>query len=104
MKLPIRGPWLEPSSVSESALKTGQHGRPGPREVEAQAARGALTASMLGAWRIAVAAGLLGEAAAARLHALQRGLIGQTMDASSSPALIATLREMQAEYAASPFA
>ena len=86
------------------AMRAGGHGLPTPREVEANAARGALTASMLGAWRIAVAAGLLGGAEAARLHALQRGLIGQTMDASSSPALIATLSEMQAEYAASPLA
>ena len=86
------------------AMKAGEHGLPTPREVEANAARGALTASMLGAWRIAVAAGLLSEAEAARLHALQRGLFGQTMHASSSPALLATLREMQAEYAASPFA
>ena len=85
------------------AMKSGKHGLPTQREVEANAARGALTASMLGPWCIAVAAGLLGEAEAARLHALQRGLIGQTMPASSSPAVLATLREMQAEYAASPF-
>ena len=86
------------------AMRVGGHGLPTPREVEANAAHGALTASMLGAWRIAVAAGWLDRAEAARLHALQRSLIGKTMHASASPALLATLREMQAEDAASPFA
>ena len=82
------------------AMKAGQHGLPSPRAVEAQAARGALTASMLGAWRIADAAGLIEPGEVKRQLNAQCRLIDQTLQRSVSPDARATLGEMQHEYRA----
>ncbi len=82
-----------------TAMKAQQHGLPSPREVEAKAAAGTLTAPMLGAWRVAVAAGLLDPAEAERLLAVQGDLIGQhLLRPELSADLAATLAPMQRAY------
>lgn len=85
------------------AMKAGQYGLPTPREVEAQAARGALTASMLGAWRIAEDAG--GIASAQSLLKSQCALIEQALRRDglardTSETLAAILHEYSAALAA----
>ena len=81
------------------AMKAGQHGLPSPRAVEANAAVGALTASMLGAWRVAGAAGLLKVDEVGRLLAAQCHLIKQELQRDRLSAnVLATLGEMHSEY------
>lgn len=83
-------------SALVKAMKTGEHGLPSPREVEAQAASGALTASMLGAWRVGGNNGAI--ARAQLLLEAQCELIEQTMqrvelDRDTAATLMAMLRE-----------
>ena len=80
------------------AMRTGAHGLPTPREVEASAARGALTASMLGPWRIAEATGLITRDATERLLATQCQLIEQYLRPPSGIATDQALGEMLREY------
>ena len=76
------------------AMKAGQHGLPSPREVEAQATRGALSASMLGAWRIGLAA-----PEAKRLLEQQCQLVERELQQGRSNAGAAgTMREILSEY------
>lgn len=81
------------------AMKALQHGLPSPREVEAQAAHGALTASMLGAWRVAEGAALL--EAAEPLLSMQCLLIEQELRRQNlAPSTIRILTEMLQQYRA----
>lgn len=83
------------------AMKAGQHGLPSPREVEAQAAQGALTASMQGAWKAAEAAGLSEPGAARDLIAAQDSLIARELGRPGLAALVvADLSALHREYAA----
>ena len=83
------------------AMKAGQHGLPGPREVEAQAAQGALTASMHGAWRVAETAALIEAGSARSLLAIQARLIERELERPTLTRDTAqTLREMHREYQA----
>ena len=83
------------------AMKAGQHGLPKPREVEAQAAQGALTASMLGAWRIAEAAELIEPGSTRSLLSAQARLIVRELERPTLGRDAAqTLREMHREYQA----
>ena len=78
------------------AMKLGQFGLPSPKEVEAQASRGALTVSMLPAWRAADGAGLF---AAQPLLEAQSGLIERTLDGAGLPLdTVSTLAAMLQEY------
>ena len=83
------------------AMKAGQSGLPSPRRVEAEAARGALTASMLAAWSVAEAAGLITQAQAHRHLAAQCNLIHHELlrDRLSEDVRV-TLNEMHHDYAA----
>jgi Fe-S-cluster containining protein len=77
------------------AMKAGSHGLPTPREVEAQAAHGALTASMLAAWRLgpgnrAEADALLNR----QCELIERELGSNCVNGDTA----ATLREMLIEY------
>ena len=82
------------------AMKAGDYNLPSPRLVEANAAIGALTASMLGAWSVAEAAGLITQAQAHRLLAAQCNLIQQELlhDRLSKDVRV-TLGEMHRDYA-----
>ena len=83
------------------AMKAGQHGLPTPRQVEAQASRGALTASMLPAWRVAEVAGLLSRAEADQLLSRQCHLIERELQrAHLTSDAAATLHEMHRDYRA----
>ncbi|MDL2352544.1 MAG: hypothetical protein QFC78_06830 [Pseudomonadota bacterium] len=83
------------------AMKAGEHGLPTPREVETNAAMGVLTASMLGAWRVAEATRLIKPAEAERLLAAQCLLIErETQRDGLSANALATMREMHREYSA----
>ncbi len=83
------------------AMKAGQHGLPKPREVEAQAAQGALTASMLGAWHIAEAAGLIEPGSVQSFLSAQACLIERELERPTLGRDAAqTLREMHRKYQA----
>ena len=81
-------------------MKAGQHGLPTPRTVEQQAARGALSASMLGAWTVAMGAGLIAASDLQHLLHSQCALIERTIQRGAAPDASATLAEMQREYRA----
>ena len=83
------------------AMKAERYGLPIPRGVEAEAARGALTASMLGAWSVAEAAGMIKQAEARRLVAAQCNLIEQESQRDQLSADVrVTLGEMHRDYSA----
>ena len=82
------------------AMKAGQHGLPTPRMVEQQAANGALSGSMFGAWSVAVGAGLIAASDLQHLLQSQCGLIERTIQRGAAPDASATLAEMQREYRA----
>ena len=90
-------PW---KAAIVKAMKARQSGLPSPRGVEAEAARGALTASMLAVWSVAEAAGLITQAQAHRLLAAQCNLIEQDLlrDRLREDVRI-TLNEMHRDYA-----
>ena len=91
-------PW---KAAIVKAMKAGQHSLPSPRGVEAEAARGALTASMLDAWSVAEAAGMINQAEARRLLAAQYKLIQQELQRDRLSADVhGTLSEMHRDYAA----
>ena len=81
-------------------MKAGQHGLPSSRMVEQQAAHGALSASMLGAWSVAVGAGLIAASDLQHLLQSQCALIERTIQNGAAPDVSATLAEMQREYRA----
>ena len=84
------------------AMKAGRHpGLPSPREVEAEAAQGAMTTTMDDAWRIAVEAGTMTPQALCAAIEAQRALIDQTLARPGLPAeTFRTLAAMAASYAA----
>ena len=90
-------PW---KAALVKAMKAGQHGLPTPRMIEQQAARGALSASMLGAWSVALGAGLIAASDLQLLLRSQSALIERTIQGGAAPDPSATLAEMQREYRA----
>ena len=82
------------------AMKAGQHGLPSSRMVEQQAAHGALSASMLGAWSVALGAGLIAARDLQHLLHSQCALIDRTIQGGAAPDASATLAEMEREYRA----
>ena len=89
-------PWKD---ALVKAMKAGEYGLPTPLHVEDQAARGALTTSMLGAWRAAETAGLIERDAIVRLLNAQCQLIEHSLDQQmAGTASAQTLMEMLSEY------
>lgn len=81
------------------AMKAGPFGLPSPRTVEANAAQGALTASMQGAWRVAEAAGKIKPGATNRLLTAQVKLIEQELERPGLNAQSGTcLADLHLEY------
>ncbi|MFM5916771.1 MAG: YkgJ family cysteine cluster protein [Novosphingobium sp.] len=81
------------------AMKAKRHALPTPREVEAQAARGALISSMRVAWRVAFEAGLLDAERAEALAGAQSALIDRTLSYRNlTPAAVASLADLLREY------
>lgn len=82
-----------------TAMKAGEFGLPTPREVEAEAARGALSASMLCAWQVAEAAGLIERDTITGFLTAQCQLIEHSLDQQiAGTASAQTLKEMLGEY------
>ena len=83
------------------AMKTGQFGLPSPKEVEAQAGRGALTASMLPAWRTAQREGILvaQPLLEAQCETIERTLNRTSLDGDAVATLTAMLQEYRAALA-----
>jgi Fe-S-cluster containining protein len=84
---------LKPGSATD--------GLPGLREIEANAAIGAMTTSMAVAWQIAAETGVMDDAAFRSLLAAQLGVIDRELASAACPlAARETLCEMRAEYRA----
>jgi Fe-S-cluster containining protein len=82
------------------AMKSGQHGLPSLRDVEAHAAIGALTASMLGAWRIGLdGAGELESLLAAQCQRIEQDLQREALSATTTQTLSEMLREYRSALA-----
>jgi Fe-S-cluster containining protein len=83
------------------AMKTGSYGLPSRQTVEANAAQGALTSSMQGAWRVSEAAGAIEAGTTNRLLSAQLELIGRELARSDvSAAATTNLINLQREYRA----
>ncbi len=81
------------------AMKTGDQGLPGPREVEANADRGALTVSMQAAWRLGETAGALAPGEAGKLLGQQIAAIDAIQRSGMvSHQAAATLVALRREY------
>lgn len=83
-------------AVLVKAMKTGRHGLPTLRQVEENAARGALTTSMRFGWQIAVEAGLLCASEYGALLAKQRDAAERFLaDPATSPNARAAALELR---------
>lgn len=83
------------------AIKTGAYGLPSRQTVEANAAQGALTHSMQGAWRVAEAAGAIEASTTNCLLVAQLDLIERELTRPNlKPEATANLIDLQREYRA----
>jgi Fe-S-cluster containining protein len=90
-------PWKE---AIVRRLKVPSDGLPSLREIEANAALGAMTTSMRQAWQVAVDAGLMSAEDCRALTLRQLGAIERELAEATSPDARETLLQMRAEYRA----
>ena len=90
-------PWKE---AIVRRLKVPSDGLPSLREIEANAALGAMTTSMRQAWQVAVDAGLMNAEDCRALTVRQLGAIERELANTTSPDARETLLQMRAEYRA----